>query len=133
MKQIEQIVCPVEVTLSIVGGKWKPMIVWFLLSGTKRFGELRRLVPGATQQMLTMQLRELEQAKVLHRHVYAQVPPKVEYSLTELGRSLEPVILQLAAWGEWYWSEHNQEQQHISEEGQRSRERVHEDHVSEGS
>src|SRR5437588_5482075 len=102
MKQVEEMVCPVEVTLSIVGGKWKPIIVWYLLSGTKRFGELRRLVPGATQQMLTMQLRELEQAQVLHRLVYAQVPPKVEYSLTELGRSLEPVICQLAEWGEWY-------------------------------
>jgi DNA-binding HxlR family transcriptional regulator len=95
-------VCPVEVTLSTVGGKWKPLIVYYLLSGTKRFGELRRLIPGATQQMLTMQLRELEQVGVLHRQVYAQVPPKVEYSLTELGRSLEPVLYQMAAWGEWY-------------------------------
>jgi DNA-binding HxlR family transcriptional regulator len=95
-------VCPVEVTLSTVGGKWKPLIVWYLLSGTKRFGELRRLIPGATQQMLTMQLRELEQMRILHRQVYAQVPPRVEYSLTELGRSLEPVLRQMAAWGEWY-------------------------------
>lgn len=101
MKQ-QQAVCPVEVTLSIVGGKWKPLIVWYLLSGTKRFSELRRLIPGATQQMLTMQLRELEQAGVLHRQVYAQVPPKVEYSLTEQGRSLEPVLYQMAVWGEWY-------------------------------
>lgn len=61
--------------------------------------------------MLTMQLRELEQAEVLHRHVYAQVPPKVEYSLTELGRSLEPVILQLAAWGEWYYTQTGKERQ----------------------
>lgn len=102
MKQVQTIICPVEVTLSIVGGKWKPMIVWFLLDGTKRFGELRRLLPGATQQMLTTQLRELEQVGILHRHVYAQVPPKVEYSLTELGRSLEQVVYQLASWGEWY-------------------------------
>lgn len=111
MKPLQDIICPVEVTLSIIGGKWKPLIVWYLLSGTKRFGELRRLVPGATQQMLTMQLRELEQAEVLHRHVYAQVPPKVEYSLTELGRSLEPVILQLAAWGEWYGTQTGKERQ----------------------
>ncbi|MGZ3639587.1 MAG: winged helix-turn-helix transcriptional regulator, partial [Ktedonobacterales bacterium] len=84
------------------GGKWKPMILWYLLDGTKRFGQLRRLIPGATQQMLTMQLREMEQAGLIHREVYAQVPPKVEYSITELGRSLEQVVLQLAAWGEWY-------------------------------
>jgi len=93
---------PVEVTLSIIGGKWKPLIVFYLLSGTKRFSELRRLLPQATQQMLTMQLRELEQAGILHRHVYAQVPPKVEYSLTELGRSIEPVLRQMCSWGEWY-------------------------------
>ena len=66
-----------------------------LLSGTKRFGELRRLIPDATQQLLTVQLRELEQMGALHRQVYAQVPPKVEYSLTELGRSLEPIVLQI--------------------------------------
>ena len=93
---------PVEVTLSLIGGKWKPLIVFYLLGGTKRFSELRRLLPQATQQMLTMQLRELEQAGILHRHVYPQVPPKVEYSLTELGRSIEPVLRQMCSWGEWY-------------------------------
>lgn len=101
MKQ-QTTTCPVEVTLSIIGGKWKPMIVWYLLGGTRRFGELRRLIPGATQQMLTMQLRELEQDGVLQRKVYAQVPPKVEYSLTDLGHSLKPLLLQMAEWGEWY-------------------------------
>jgi DNA-binding HxlR family transcriptional regulator len=100
--QQKTVVCPMDVMLAIVGGKWKPLIVWYLLSGTKRFGELRRLIPGVTQQMLTMQLRELEHAGVLHRQVYAQVPPKVEYSLTELGRTLEPVLYQMAAWGVWY-------------------------------
>ncbi|GHO56118.1 winged helix-turn-helix transcriptional regulator [Ktedonobacter robiniae] len=115
MKQVEEIACPVEVTLSIVGGKWKPIIIWYLLSGTKRFGQLRRLIPGATQQMLTMQLRELEQAGVLHRQVYAQVPPKVEYSLTELGQSLEPVICQLADWGEWYCAQTGRERSRVSE------------------
>ena len=94
--------CPVEVTLKVFGGKWKPLIVYYLLDGTRRFGELRRLLPHATQQMLTLQLRELEQVGVLHRQVYAQVPPKVEYSLTELGRSLEPILRQMNAWGEWY-------------------------------
>lgn len=93
---------PVEVTLSIIGGKWKPLIVFYLLSGTKRFGEIRRFLPQATQQMVTMQLRELEQACILHRQVYAQVPPKVEYSLTDLGRSLEPVLRQMCSWGAWY-------------------------------
>ncbi len=103
MKQQQKApVCPVEVTLSIVGGKWKLQIVYCLLSGTKRFGQLRRLIPGATQQMLTLQLRELEQAGIIHRQVYAQVPPKVEYSLTESGRSLEPIVHQVHAWGEAY-------------------------------
>jgi len=103
MKQQQQEVqCPVAVALSVIGGKWKLQIVYCLLSGTRRFGELRRLIPDATQQMLTTQLRELEQAGVLHREVYAQVPPKVEYSLTELGRSLEPIVVQIYTWGEWY-------------------------------
>lgn len=93
---------PVEVTISIIGGKWKPLIVFYLLSGTKRFSEIRRFLPQATQQMLTMQLRELEQVGILHRHVYAQVPPKVEYSLTALGQSIEPVLRQMCRWGEWY-------------------------------
>ncbi|QBD80756.1 transcriptional regulator [Ktedonosporobacter rubrisoli] len=114
MKELEAIVCPVEITLSIVGGKWKLMIVWWLLSGTKRFGELRRLIPGATQQMLTMQLRELEQAGILERKVYAQVPPKVEYSLTELGRSLEPVVCKLAEWGEQFFEQQGREHLHVA-------------------
>lgn len=82
-----------------VGGKWKFWIWYQLLSGTKRFGELQRLIPQASRQMLTLQLRELEQMGVLHRQAYAQVPPKVEYSLTELGRSSEPMLRQLYAWG----------------------------------
>src|SRR5713226_10761575 len=106
---------PVEVTLSIIGGKWKPLIVFSLLSGTKRFSELRRCLPRATQQMLTMQLRELEQAGILHRQVYAQVPPKVEYSLTELGRSLEPIVHQMHAWGEWYCKQNDIEYWQISD------------------
>src|SRR5437588_8984777 len=115
MKQVEEMVCPVEVTLSIVGGKWKPIIVWYLLSGTKRFGQLRRLIPGATQQMLTLQLRELEQAGIIRRQVYAQVPPKVEYSLTESGRSLEPIVHQIHAWGEWYCDQNDIEYWQLSD------------------
>jgi DNA-binding HxlR family transcriptional regulator len=116
MKQQQQeAVCPVEVALSIVGGKWKLQILYCLLSGTKRFGQLQRLIPRATQQMLTMQLRELEQAGILHRQVYAQVPPKVEYSLTELGRSLEPIVHQIHAWGEWYCDQNDIEYWQISD------------------
>jgi DNA-binding HxlR family transcriptional regulator len=122
MKQQKEPVCPVEMTLSIVGGRWKLPIVYRLLSGTKRFGELRRLIPDVTQQMLTMQLRELEQMEILHRHVYAQVPPKVEYSLTELGRSLEPIILQIYTWGKWYCNQKDIEHWHLSDDV--------EDHVS---
>jgi DNA-binding HxlR family transcriptional regulator len=110
MKQQQQeIQCPVAVALSVIGGKWKLQVVYCLLSGTRRFGELRRLIPDATQQMLTTQLRELEQAGVLHREVYAQVPPKVEYSLTELGRSLEPIVVQIYTWGEWYCDQNGME------------------------
>ena len=109
---------PVEVTVSIIGGKWKPLIVFSLLSGTKRFSELRRCLPQATQQMLTMQLRELEQAGILHRHVYAQVPPRVEYSLTELGRSMEPVLRQMCTWGEWYSQQMGLEYQRLIPEAE---------------
>jgi DNA-binding HxlR family transcriptional regulator len=95
--------CPVEVTLHIVGGKWKPLILFYLLQGTRRFNELKRMLPArVTQQMLTLQLRELERDGIVHRMVYAEVPPKVEYSLTALGRSLEPILLAMLAWGEGY-------------------------------
>ncbi|MGZ3583005.1 MAG: winged helix-turn-helix transcriptional regulator [Ktedonobacterales bacterium] len=83
-----------------VGGRLKLRIAYHLLSGPKRFGELQRLIPEASRQMLTLQLRDLEQLGLLHREVYAQVPPKVEYSLTELGRGSEPALRQLNAWGE---------------------------------
>ncbi len=109
---------PVEVTLSIIGGKWKPLIVFYLLSGTKRFSEVRRLLPQVTQQMLTMQLRELEQAGILHRQVYAQVPPKVEYSLTELGQSMEPMLRQMCTWGEWYSQQMGLEYQRLIPEAE---------------
>jgi DNA-binding HxlR family transcriptional regulator len=116
---------PVEVTLSIIGGKWKPLIVFYLLSGTKRFSEIRRFLPQATQQMLTLQLRELEQAGVLHRHVYAQVPPKVEYSLTELGQSIEPVLRQMCSWGEWYSEQMGLEFQRLEPSGEAHLEKQH--------
>lgn len=94
--------CPVEATLSLIGGKWKGVILWHLLHGTMRFNEIRRRLSGVTQRMLTNQLRELEADGFIVRTVYPQVPPKVEYSLSDRGRSLEPVIRALKAWGEEY-------------------------------
>lgn len=92
--------CSVEATLDVIGGKWKGVILYHLLQDTRRFGELQRLMSGITRRMLTLSLRELEEEGIVHREVYKQVPPKVEYSLTEYGRSLEPVISSLRAWGE---------------------------------
>lgn len=94
--------CPIEVTLDVIGGKWKGMILFCLLRGTIRFNELRRLIPKATQRMLTTQLRELERDGVITRNVYAEVPPRVEYSLTEFGESLQPILKLMGAWGEEY-------------------------------
>ncbi|UFJ39993.1 winged helix-turn-helix transcriptional regulator [Brevibacillus humidisoli] len=94
--------CPVETTLDVIGGKWKGVLLYYLLDGKKRFNEFRRICPGITQRMLTLQLRELEQDGVIHREVYHQVPPKVEYSLTDFGRTLEPIILEMKKWGEMY-------------------------------
>lgn len=94
--------CPVTAAVDVIGGKWKPLIVHNLLEGTLRFGELRRRLPGVTQQMLTLQLRELERDGVVHREVYAQVPPKVEYSLTDLGWSLDGIVESMTEWGNRY-------------------------------
>ncbi|SDE65212.1 DNA-binding transcriptional regulator, HxlR family [Fontibacillus panacisegetis] len=92
--------CPVEFTLGVIGGKWKGILLYHLINGVKRFNELRRTCPNITQRMLTLQLRELEQDGLIHREVYQQVPPKVEYSLTPLGQTLIPIILQMKVWGE---------------------------------
>lgn len=91
--------CPVEACVEVIGGKWKGVILYHLLGGTKRFNELLRLMPGVTQRMLTRQLRELEADMIVERKVYPEVPPKVEYSLTEFGRTLEPVLEMLRVWG----------------------------------
>lgn len=92
--------CSVEAAIGLIDGKWKSVILFHLLGGTLRFNEIRRQIPGVTQRMLTNQLRELEQDGLVDRKVYAQVPPKVEYSLSPLGRSMEPVLLALKTWGD---------------------------------
>lgn len=95
--------CEKELTLSIIGGKWKMLILWHLgKEGTKRFGELKSLMPGITQRMLVNQLRELEDHHIIHREVYPVVPPKVEYSLTPHGHSLMPILDAMYDWGKDY-------------------------------
>lgn len=94
--------CPVEACVEVIGGKWKGVILFHLLGGTKRFNELARLMPTVTQRMLTRQLRELEADQIIERTVYPEVPPKVEYSLTEFGWTLEPVLRTLQGWGVSY-------------------------------
>lgn len=91
--------CPAETTLQVIGGRWKVLILWRLFEGSRRFSELRRDLGQVTQKMLTQQLRELERDGIVDRTVYAQVPPKVEYSLTAMGRSLEPVVKAMCQWG----------------------------------
>lgn len=91
--------CPVETTLILISDKWKILIIRDLLDGTKRFGELKKSVTGISQKVLTSKLRQMEENGIVNRHVYAQVPPKVEYTLTELGFSLESVISAMANWG----------------------------------
>ncbi|AFC33971.1 winged helix-turn-helix transcriptional regulator [Paenibacillus mucilaginosus] len=90
----------VELTLKVIGGKWKPVILCHLTDGTMRFGELKREMPSITQKMLTQQLRELEQDGIIHRQIYHQVPPKVEYSLTEYGITVKELLDVMSAWGE---------------------------------
>lgn len=94
--------CPVETAIKVLGGRWKVLILRELFQGIKRFGQLQRSLIGITQKMLTQQLRELEQDGIVFRHVYLQVPPKVEYSLTPLGESLKPVLESIHQWGEKY-------------------------------
>lgn len=96
---LEKLSCPVERTLDVIGGRWKVLILQELLQGTRRFNELQRALRGITQKMLTQQLREMEADGIVHREIYLQVPPKVEYSLTPLGKSLKPILDAMHAWG----------------------------------
>ena len=94
--------CPVEATLELIGGKYKALILWHLAEGKLRFSELRKAITNATPKMLTQQLRELETQHLIHREVYPVIPPKVEYSLTEMGKSLLPILVAMRDWGAGY-------------------------------
>ena len=100
MKQTD--CCPVAATLELIGGKYKALILWHLSEGKLRFSELKKVISDATPKMLTQQLRELESKRLIHREVFPVIPPKVEYSLTELGRSLMPVLVSMRDWGAGY-------------------------------
>ena len=94
--------CPVETTLTLIGNKWKVLIIRDLLQGTKRFGELKKSIGSVSQKVLTSQLRAMEEDGLIHREVYAEVPSRVEYSLTELGWSLKPILDAMVNWGNNY-------------------------------
>ena len=94
--------CPVETTLTLIGNKWRVLIIRDLLQGTKRFGELKKSIGSVSQKVLTSQLRAMEEDGLIHREVYAEVPPRVEYSLTELGWSLKPILDAMVNWGNNY-------------------------------
>ena len=101
----DQTTCSVEITLKVIGGRWKVLILRELFHGVKRFNQLHRSINGVTQKMLTQQLREMEQEGLIHREVYLQVPPKVEYSLTPLGESLKPILDSMHQWGTKFLSQ----------------------------
>ncbi len=105
IESLDRITCSVEITLKVIGGRWKVLILRELFLGVKRFGELHRALQGITQKMLTQQLRELEHDGIVDRHVYLQVPPKVEYSLTPLGETLKPILDSMHEWGLKYLQE----------------------------
>lgn len=94
--------CPVETTLTLIGDKWKVLILRDLMPGTKRFGELKKSIGSVSQKVLTAQLRDMEESGLVSRKVYAEVPPRVEYTLTELGQSLKPILDSMLNWGDAY-------------------------------
>lgn len=99
--------CPVSATLELIGGKYKALILWHLSEGTLRYSDLRKRVAGATAKMLTQQLRELEHDELIHREVFPVIPPRVEYSLTALGKSLLPLLVAMRDWGAQYLGSKN--------------------------
>jgi DNA-binding HxlR family transcriptional regulator len=107
--QINEYNCPVDITLEFIGGKYKAHILWHLIDTTLRYGELRKIIPQATPKMLTQQLRELEEAKLVIRTVYPVVPPKVEYKLSDLGMSIKPILETMFAWGKEYFKSNGKE------------------------
>lgn len=109
--------CSVEAAIGLIDGKWKSIILWHLLSGTLRFNEIRRHVQNCTPRMLTNQLREMEEDGLVTRTVYAQVPPKVEYSLSDLGRSMELILRALKAWGDTHIGLYGKPEGHDPREG----------------
>lgn len=100
IEKMKEFDCPLETTLAMIGGKYKILIVYFLINQTLRYSELQKLLPQASPKMLAQQLKELEKDGLVHRELYPVVPPKTEYSLTELGKSLAPIILAIYQWGE---------------------------------
>jgi len=98
--------CPVRAAVDVIGGKWKPLILFYLQHRTMRFNEFRRMIPDTTHKVLTQQLRDLERAEIITRKVYPEVPPRVEYSLSPSGETLRPVLAALAEWGESYRQRH---------------------------
>ena len=108
MQQIKELpACPVETTLMLIGDKWKVLILRDLMPGTKRFGELKKSIGNVSQKVLTAQLRDMEEKGLVNRRVYAEVPPRVEYSLTDLGKSLKPILDAMWTWGEGYQAQNS--------------------------
>lgn len=105
VKKCDSFTCPVEATIHLIGGKYKAVILWHLMSQTLRYSELHRRMPKATDKMLAQQLRELEKDGLIYRKVYPVVPPKTEYSLTDFGKSLTPILDEMCSWGEQYLKE----------------------------
>lgn len=102
------ILCPVEATIQLIGGKYKAVILWHLMGNTLRYSEIHKRMPKATDKMLAQQLRELERDGLINRKVYPVIPPKTEYSLTEFGKTLAPILVEMCSWGEGYLKKNEQ-------------------------